>query len=234
MLENNDWNVESLRLTLFVDDYKINKNLFLEITNNEPDNTSFRKIENIYQEEGFVDTNKLVVFQGLGRIDIVILKEPSSESMRKLAEWIDIFSNILNNWINNTNLSVKRLAFASLLKIYTNNNINAYEIIEKYLPRIKIDKENSMDFSYQISRPKQSNVLNSLKINSFSKWSVLIVKSLIINNNNKTTYSEDKYLCQLELDINTDIENKQDLSNISEIFNELKENAIHISINGDE
>lgn len=234
MLENNDWNVESLRLTLFVDDYKINKNLFLEITNNEPDNTSFRKIENIYQEEGFVDTNKLVVFQGLGRIDIVILKEPSSESMRKLAEWIDIFSNILNNWINNTNLSVKRLAFASLLKIYTNNNINAYEIIEKYLPRIKIDKENSMDFSYQISRPKQSNVLNSLKINSFSKWSVLIVKSLIINNNNKTTYSEDKYLCQLELDINTDIENKQDLSNISEIFNELKEKAIHISINGDE
>lgn len=234
MLENNDWNVESLRLTLFVDDYKINKNLFLEITNNEPDNTSFRKIENIYQEEGFVDTNKLVVFQGLGRIDIVILKEPSSESMRKLAEWIDIFSNILNNWINNTNLSVKRLAFASLLKIYTNNNINAYEIIEKYLPRIKIDKENSMDFSYQISRPKQSNVISSLKINSFSKWSVLIVKSLIINNNNKTTYSEDKYLCQLELDINTDIENKQDLSNISEIFNELKEKAIHISINGDE
>lgn len=234
MLENNDWNVESLRLTLFVDDYKINKNLFLEITNNEPDNTNFRKIENIYQEEGFVDTNKLLVFQGLGRIDIVILKDHSPESMYKLKECISNFSNIVDSWINNTNLSVKRLAFASVLNIYTKSNFNSYEIIEKYLPRIKLDKENSTDFSYQISRQNQSNVISPLKINSFSKWSVLIIKSLIINNNNKTTYSEDKYLCQLELDINTDIENKQDLSNISEIFNELKEKAIHISINGDE
>lgn len=245
-----NWNADLIRFTGFLPpEIQIgDQNWWQLITNEQPEIKTFQPKKGFFQERGpYKDGELLITIQPF-RVDIVYKKLDDIEKnvVKNIGDFekaISLFNDLINIWYSLESFpSFQRIAFGAILSRPTDTRQSGYAVLSKYLSdTIKIDKENSSDFLYQINRPrtiKTKNDKQEITINRLSKWSVLQSKFLgftLTEDQNKMYQGKLFYSCRLEIDINTvqGLNVRFSSEQCREIFQNLIGLGKEISIKGD-
>jgi hypothetical protein len=149
------------------------------------------------------------------------------------------FSHLILRWLSSCP-PVKRLAFNAKLIRYSEGPKDAYQILNGYLPNLKIDPGTS-DFLYRINRPRKSRSVDDLSINRLSTWSAVMfrltvgVHELQTGSSHILSRQEGWHACSVELDINTDHHDPRELAQprLPQLFRELVTLGTEIAEKGD-
>lgn len=254
MVNNNDleklnskWNVNTLRFTLFPSQpYSINEESWKKIFGNPPDSYSHNIKNNKRHYEGEFGNGVMNLDLTPMRVDFNYVPKssvPPSEmfdlSLGPVEEVAQEFIFSMNKFLEIKDCPfAQRIAFAPSYFMPTETRMSGYKLLDKYLPKVEIDPENSSDFLYQINRARESKVVNHLLINRLTKWRVVQYQS-IIPQNMKGVHLElstnKEYSLSLEMDINSQANYKQefDLETQRKLFNEFIELSREILSSGD-
>ena len=155
---------------------------------------------------------------------------------------LETLSRIASKWFS-MQLKVARVAFGANLVQPANDLQDAYLKLNGYLNNLQIDPENSLDVFYQINRPRESAIIQQLRINRLSKWSVMTqATSEIVVQLNPGVEEQvslrpttQRYASSLELDINTIATYEQVLPQpqLNSLFDELMDWGKEIAGSGD-
>jgi hypothetical protein len=116
------------------------------------------------------------------------------------------------------------------------NRAAAYDLLQAYLPAVKLSSGNSRDFLYQINRPVQSTVLARCSLNRLNKWMALQIQFLVGNVAAKDLARKELTVVRLELDVNSDLEAAVPISRdlVLPALNEMATRAFQIASEGDQ
>jgi len=171
--------------------------------------------------EGEYKNKKLLLVAMPFKIDLVVLPkvqvDVTTASLQTLGiydEIIDDLNALAESWIKQDNFPpIQRFAVAPELVSRIKSHDEAYVAISQYLP-FDLEPSTSSDFRYQINKFVSSNVITDLKINRVTAWDVLKINLQL--STMQTTQApiryDDLYYCHLTLDINTDLENQNELN----------------------
>ena len=242
-----DWQVASLRLTLFrTKPIETVIPLWETLTGEKPEKVDSQPRANIIVEEGVVVLGSLKHISDPLRINWNLL--PSQEQQKKaepfptlgsLSETKGHFIKMMNDWLSSDAVpETNRIALGSVFIIVNENRASAYKQLSALLHHVTIDIENSTDFLYQINRPIQSNIESDIIINRLSKWSAPRIMGLGILLGEKPEVIRDNrgyVVSRLELDINTSQDNKSIFSKekLILLLQELSDLGDQISTEGD-
>lgn len=239
------WLLERFRVTVFPCNFEdIGKELGWEdLTGEAPATVEQQPRHKIAISRGPYGNGDLVHSRFPDRIELIY--EANLESLEKQATSFpnlgspeaafETFSPILNKWIESLP-PIKRIAFGPILMMPVDSHAAAYERINNLLPFVTVDP-NTTDFSYQINRPRDSNVIQGLKINRLSKWHALKLKAILRAGSEIPIpiSSDTRFACRLEIDVNTSQELTGELPKheINNILGELVLLSVEISQRGD-
>lgn len=242
-----DWQVESLRLTIFratpVNDIVP---FWEKLTGEKPEKVDIQPRDNIIIEEGRVVLGSLTHVSDHLRINWNL--SPSQEQQQKtvsfptlgsLSETKDQFIKMMSDWLASDSApETNRIALGSVSLVVNDNRASAYKQLSNLLHHVEIDLENSTDFFYQINRPIKSAVEQDLVINRLSKWNAIrsMGVGLLIGDKPEAVKDERNYVAsRLELDINTYQNNKKIFSKekLILLLQELSKLGDQISTEGD-
>lgn len=162
---------------------------------------------------------------------------PEVRFVGTFVDTVDLFSQIMGRWLGNAPALV-RLAFGAIVHQPVQDKAEAYRYLAKSLPAVNLDVENSEDFIYQINRPRQSTVVQGLKINRLGKWSAALFLGVRFDMTKQMIsrhLAGGEYTCRLELDINTDALFPGELpgTQLHAVFEELKNLGMEMADRGD-
>ena len=238
-----NWQAELLRVTVFpVSSVQFDvAEWWTLVTGEAPEAIESKPKFGIYQAAGCFGKGRLILNIEPNRIDWLYTKDQQNniENSFWIGDYLiekQAFFKALEKWTPSCPPSY-RIALGTILLETTDNLINGYHHLSKLLPAIKIDAENSFDFSYSINRPRFSKVLKNLKINRLSKWSVVTISLQIINPSVRQNFDKisETFACRLELDVNTTADQKDPLpqESLHKLFSELEKFTVEIAEKGD-
>ncbi len=248
-----NWRVESLRLTVFSSAMpEVAAIKWWELVTGQPSETkTVQPRARILQEVGPIKDGlcNLSLECQQQRIDWLfspILKEKEEltefPTFASFPDGLKLFKEMLLPWFGQCPLAT-RLAFGATLTQSVADRKAGYEILGSFLPAVKLDPENSSDFSYQINRPHLSTCgISGLHVNRLSRWSVARLSGMLVQFSvgqqiSAQTFESNRGLnaCRLELDINTvpRTEGTFDQKMLSAIVQELVDLGREIAAKGD-
>lgn len=241
-----DWQVESLRITVFPEDNARTSpsRLWDQFVGEKPDNVQI--------EQSKFDARQKI----LGNRITVLVKQPAqidwqfpivpqdNESKQSMPNWgslhveVDSLLQFSRKWLTCVEIMpVIRLAFGAVLLIPANDEVTAYERLQQLFPGI--DPRSVSDFSYQINRRRGSRTVEGLTINRLSRWNIATLERLV-SPLDPFAETDDNLPTRLnavraELDINTGPHTGHTLPSESlvTVFDELVEMALEIAREGD-
>jgi len=246
------WEAQSLRLTLFsvlpVDGEKTN--WWERLVGLPPESKVSLPRINGYEESGPVEHVGLELHVQPDRQARLKLLLPSPKDdlnsevppvIGPLPEALDQFGSLAKKWLAFPDVpQVERLAFGAILHRSVRDRKTGYKELSEYLAGyVKIDAENSSDFSYSINRPRPSGLgIKGLQINRLSKWSVVTwswMRHTISRTSSNVVRDAERFSCHLELDISTDQNFKEELDRgkLEELYDELVAFGLEIAEKGD-
>ena len=218
----NDWQVESLRFTLFrTRPVEIVTPLWETFTREKPEKVDSQPRANIITEEGTIILGSLTHTSDPLRINWVLSpsqeqqeRTPSFPTLGSLFQIKGQFISMMKDWLTSEAVpETNRIALGSVSVIINENKASTYKQLATFLHHVDIDIENSTDFSYQINRPIKSTVQSDLIINRLSKWNALRIYGFLLGDKRGPIQDPRTYVAaRLELDINTSQYNKNPLS----------------------
>jgi len=254
-----NWQVELIRVTGFYGQISTEKKLawsswWTDLVGVPPENTTLRKRDDLFQEEGPFNGGNLILAIQPGRIDWYLKaltdgQEEEQSDSPGLAflkpEAIAKFHDLIAGWMKlNSCPSLIRLAVGCVLLQPVQSREAAYLQLRNYLHAVDLKPE-ARDFIYQINRPRESrSVPADLQINRLSKWSVplrgKVAFSISLGTKDKSAMAgsfegQGQFACRVELDINTAQDYKGEFSgnDLLTVFDELVTLAREISEKGD-
>jgi len=212
-----EWKVNSFRFTFFpCSGFEFDENQWLELIGTPPENVSFKYKSQIRHFDGIYDSGNFVVDTDPSRVHFVFVPNKEAHEITDsplhlgdYEESASIFNTLLNKWFSLPGgPEVKRIAIGAQLFNPVSSRAQGYQKLQEYLQEsVKIDIENSFDFSYSINRPRKTEFINKeLIINRLTKWSVTRVQMQLQNTGVKDPLSSvvsEEFVVSLELDINT-------------------------------
>ena len=244
-----DWQVESLRFTLFrASPIETIIPLWETLTREKPEKVDSQPRANIIIEEGTVVLGSLTHISDPLRINWTL--SPSQEQQQRTASFPTLgslfqikgqFINMMKDWLTSEAVpKTNRIALGSISVIINENKASAYKQLSSFLHHVKIDIENSTDLVYQINRPIKSIVESGLIINRLSKWSAQRVSGIgfLVGERPELIQVQDPrsyFASRLELDINTSQYNKNPLpkEKLVPLLQEFSQLVDQISTEGD-
>ena len=179
--EFGQWDVDSLRLTLFYDNQKppFRANLWKNVTGASPQAIDERPQEGRTTVKGQYLGNQLVLVLQQSRVDWHIrpLSPPNPPSAGELllvtgiAEAADVLKAALVKSID-PKLPVVRLALAPVLIKSVTSLEDGFEKLSCYLPGVRKEFLKGTDFIYQINRPRQPQGVTGVMVNCLAKWEI--------------------------------------------------------------
>lgn len=245
------WTTELLRLTVFrfpgVD--IASERWWSDVAGGEPDNVVSKPRTGIYRADGPFGSGQLVLSIDPTRIDWLYAVRQSEESggedlfpaLGEYREQHKLFSRAVLPWLVACP-PLTRVAYGTVLLELVNDKSAGYRRLGEFLQNVRLDPDNSSDFSYQINRPRPSQAVQGLTINRLSKWSVMrrSIGQLTVNPATGLALgmAAPPYIadaCRLELDVNTDASTTEELPHgeLPSIFDELQRLANEIASIGD-
>ena len=212
-----EWRTEGLRLTAFtlnpIDLEEVAR--WADLTGEEPDISQARPRDKVLVEAGPYLGGWLTLELGAMRVDwrlAVNPNEPPAELMvlESFGVLREKFRGLMGKWLKRSP-PMKRLAFGAVLLLPVDSMVDGYKQLDRLLPSVKIDAENSSDINYRINRrrPSKSGIAG-LEINRLSTWSVARFRESMwqipVDEPSQSRVHElgdPVHACRLELDINT-------------------------------
>ena len=241
-LPSDDWRVEMLRLTAFP-------------TAGESSavaKTCWSVLFGVPYETATEDVRKGIT-QLRGRIDdalMVVTRNPVTLELRQLAgdpaepltldalspysQAVPPFVRYAMRWFVSVDCpNLRRLAFGAILLKPVPSQKSGYEMLNGYLPSVTVDPE-SCDLLYQINRRRPSAVVDGLRLNRLSQWSMQQARSLTVSSDGAIAHGLEEFACRVELDINS-VSSLDPLpaDGLSHLFKELEMLASEIARDGD-
>ncbi len=237
---------ESVRLTAFLSpSVRVSEpTWWADLVGCQPDTRTSRPSRGELQEAGPLGDRTLLLSMQPGRVDWVLTPRqeegvlPQTKWIGLFPESLEAFDPLMTSWLGNCPRLV-RLAFGAIVAEPVPDRVAGYRKLAEYLPAVHLDPERSYDFLYQINRPRDSSIVETLKINRLCKWSVtrfvpfmLTIASHAIQ---PIPIRAEEYVCRIELDINTAAEFVGELPSqtLPQLFEELRRLAIEIATRGD-
>lgn len=247
MTESNiNWQAEQLRATIFTpSEVESSPEGWWESATGElPERSTNLRRTKEFQEEGSFHNGILTLTVQPFRIDWIFRPNDNTaiDSLPSIGSAFDAltqFKEVIERWLENTQLQAQRLAFGAVFLHQEEDRIRAYEHLDTLLPSIKIDAQNSSEFGYNINRPRQSNLIPDLRINRLSRWEVqTLIRGYLegsLQGLNARRIDSQIYAVRVELDINTSVEyTGQFEGNLShQVLDSLMDLGIEILTQGD-
>lgn len=248
-----NWRVETLRLTVFSTAMpEVSTIRWWEIVTGQPSETkTLQARAGTLQEigplkEGLCNLSLECQPQRIDWLFSPILKEKKEltefPTFANFPDGITLFKEILFPWLGQCP-ATSRLAFGAVLSQLVGNRTTGYELLGGYLPSVKLDPENSSDFSYQINRPRPSTSgIAGLQVNRLSRWSVARLSGMLVHLSVGQQISAQVFessqgldACRLELDINTtpQFEGTLPPEKLTVLVQELVDLGVEIATKGD-
>lgn len=235
-----DWNVESLRATIFTSDIlpsTFGSELWQKVVGTEAEEVTRKPALGAFSSSGPIDGAMLFLSVGPGRIDWLFgpatIDAAIGSSLGSFNDQDERFADRLSSWLQFPAISVNRLALGEVLRLPMPNRNQGYRVASTLLPNIVPDPEVARDFMYQINRPRMSKSTPNLLVNRLSKWGTVELNVGIIGSEKPTSTS---HFVRLELDISTDKDSQKDLTKdnvLNPLFKELVSLSREIAIEGD-
>lgn len=244
-----EWQAESLRLTLFlgIGEQVREQKWWSELLGTEAAAVNIRREIGQRQEIGaYDDDRQLVLSIGQDRVDWRLTPPSTAGELGRVPNVgqypsaAEDFSKLMLDWFKLDSCpSASRLAFGAILITPVEDVQAGYRQISEYTS-LNINTQNASDFLYQINRARDAKSVSGVKINRLSKWSVSSMrwvsgrfyKGMVT----AIPFTGTQALnCRLELDINTVPEPglelvRDDLPNLYKEFVELGKEIVQ---NGD-
>lgn len=245
------WHVQALRVTAFSSPSATisQPKWWNELLGTEPEVQNIRPARGELIEKGPFDKGTLTLQVFPIRIDWILtvnpeahLDDPAMPHLGAFSEIGEKFIKLMSDWLSNASAPrLQRLAFGAIINQEVRSREEGYHLLAKYLPEIRLSPE-STDFLYQINRPRKSAVpgMEERSINRLSKWSCVamhrtIVQSLPDGTPSTSPLGVPSYACNLELDISTTGDFKEDLPQqaLAQIVREQYDFGIEMASRGD-
>jgi hypothetical protein len=242
-----DWKVESLRLTTFHAAALLAnaQGWWRGLTGSDPESVVSKPRGGERAEVGRYEGWPLalqVQQQPEGRVDWVAggFAEAAEnlEAVPRLVDRLPLFINPLKQWLQATCPETNRLAFGSVLRLDVPSREEGYRKLSNYLD-FDLNPE-AYDFLYRINRKRQSAVVDGLRVNRLSNWSVGFQQHRIVTIHFDSGAMEAEqerlaYQCRLELDINTspDFAGPLPHERLVALLDEIREFSLQIVREGD-
>lgn len=221
-----EWKVENLRVTGFMPsaDAEDLAELWAAVVGAPPDRIEQNLKNGTSRLEGPFEEAQLILAREPSRMDwlwvvtldptIPFQEYPAIGSTKAVFK---TFSLLAETWLKR-GPDLTRLALGGVFVLPVSNREEGYRALSGFLPQLNIDPVGSSDLSYQINRPRTSKVIESLRVNRLSKWSVGLKQSISVG----LVLSPDSAAhavggptgpglsaCRLEFDINSDAARKE-------------------------
>lgn len=218
---------------------------FKTVTGSEPETRMSHKGTSRF--EGPFETGKLSLLIQPGRIDWLLscldnaLEAEELPTIGGFELSLKAFSTVVERW-HGLAPAVSRLALGADLVQPVSSLRDAYEMLAKYLKRVRLEPEESSDFIYRINRPAPSTTIDGLRINRLSTWSAIqtSVMSFELPPGRPTlsrvaVTPSGRPAARVELDINTagDYTGEFGGETIARVFSELASLATQIATGGE-
>ena len=250
--ELDSWQALRVRSTTFLpaDEDIDEASLWGSVVGGSPEEEQRRPGEGLLQQVGTLSGLVVVLRIVHPRIDWFI--QPRSQARRApsdVSDWelmpfedaVQTIAELSSTWFSDVN-RVNRIAFGANLVRPADDLPQACSALMTQLCGVNIDIEGSLDFLYQVNRPRQSSILGELTINRLSKWAIMVeaTSNLLLPGNigsGEMLFRQGtrRYASSLELDINTSADRTlgSSSSDLSRIFEELTTLGKQISLEGD-
>ena len=244
------WLAENIRLSAFTasDAVDLGVTWWNDVTKQQPDTRSVKNKARL-QENGSIRNNlcDLSLDYQPGRIDwnltpLLEAGQPVTElpSFARFADALALASELFSPWLDHCPI-LKRLAFGAVINMPVKDRVEGYQTISRFLPAIKLDCENSSDFTYTINRPRLTTTgIRGLNLNRVTRWAVIRGGIGWKTNAPDGTPAAlppatEFHACRVEIDINTAVEypNLLQITDLKLLFPELLKLAEEIALNGD-
>lgn len=240
-----EWLVESVRLTLFplvtipltAD---VAARAYKRISGTEPEELISRASVATHQAQGPFMEGRLIVAARLGRIDAILAAQPAppiGAEVATLGPYRDVVREHLERAVIllENDLPLHRVALGCIFIAPAADSANAYRGMAPLLPSLTLDPEGTSDFGYQINRPRSSRVIDGLRINRISKWSVQATTTFAWPPAGSAVTTElSRFAVRLETDVNTvSLQAELRKAAIRDILNELQVCTVELVERGD-
>ena len=245
-----DWDVESLRLSIFhpaTYESSYSADLWERVTGQQVDSIDSRPRNRTIRAVGSVEGDSLILVHQDGRIDWTLqpavgpTPQPSNEvvvakigSVRRV---LPLFQNAVGYSLEAIT-SVNRIAFApNLIREVADENVGLEQLSE-FLPHLNLTSGHAGDFIYQINRIRRSETIRHAYINRIAKWSLELVGGISFRvgptGQPDVMSASPKQVRRLMLDVNTtQATSTMAKERIPGLFEELVSLAREIAIEGD-
>ncbi|MGA6828710.1 hypothetical protein ACO9S2_14010 [Nitrospira sp. NS4] len=221
-LSYKDWQVEVTRVTAFYNPLPTEttqqwNSWWNDLVGVPPENSNFRKRDGVSQHDGPFHGAVLILALQPSRIDWYLKANGEEQNIEGLGESaflrpeaITKFQELVTKWMQlGSYPSVNRIALGQVLLHPVESKEAGYLYLGNFLHSVRLEPESS-DFMYQINRPRQSNVVNGLRINRLLKCAVRLSAQLSFSvpmdtkeNSAFARQVKSNHACRVELDINT-------------------------------
>lgn len=223
--------------------------LWTALVGSSPERIDQRPKEGITNVEGPFEGARLTLTRSPMRSDWIWIVESDLTAPRieipSIGEFEKVdktFLTLANQWLSRDQ-SLTRLAFGCILVLPVAGKEEGYKRLGNFLPQLAIDPVGSSDLVYQINRPRTSRVIDGLRVNRLSRWSVAISQAMSLQFSLSTGAAEavggptgpGLSACRLQLDINSDQTQTVPLRSdmLVPLLNEFVELAREIATGGD-
>jgi hypothetical protein len=210
------WQTQLIRLTAFplYNDRAKEEVWWERILGAPADARTVKSRENLFQDEGEFESGHLALSIRPGRVDWIWTVDALADlgaagipTLGSFPQALRLFRSKLDAWLDIAP-PIVRLAFGVILDQSAQDKKSTYELLQEYLPAVKLSPDNSGDFLYQINRPRKSQVLPGYTINRLSKW--MGMRGVISNANEKGLLNmKELSVARLEIDVNSNLEGNE-------------------------
>ena len=239
-----EWDVESLRLSIFHPARPTVPGLWEKLMGVSPESIDERPRQQLLREVGRANGNRLLSIIQTQRVDWNFRPDPPTDSeivtpptLADVNQAIPVLQRALGVSLQVAQL-VERLAFGVVLVQQIASSDEGMRQLSKYLPHMELETRGGSDFVYQINRRRRSSNAPHVQINRLAKWSLEEFHSgaLRVTSNQAPQFesSGPRFVNRLVLDINTAPDNSAiSAQKMSTLFVEFMVLAREIATNGD-
>ena len=236
------WRVESLRLTVFHQVDNPPGGLWRQLTGTPPDSRDEQPKLGIYNEQGTIKGNRLILKSQVGRYDWHIVPMPPESNM-DIASLLSVkeSADLLKEALATTFESLRnplRLALGVVLFEECADQSECVVRIAEHIPALRAVITGTTDLIFQVNRKRRSGVVPHVQINRIGTWRVVDVHSGNIHVSQAEAptiqMGTSKSLAKVALDINTTPGGPAiSPTNYRKLFAEFLEYANAIALKGD-
>jgi hypothetical protein len=241
------WEAELLRFTAFSPPsvtFEV-RPLWEQLAGRAPEEVTERPQEGFRQEVGACGENHLFVIQQPSRLDIIVGVHPARTaalvesrliSMGEYDRAASEHTAIVHRWLA-SGPALGRIAYGPVLIHKVPDKEEGYRALQNMLPRLPIDDPaSSQDFFWQINRPRASTVIQELRVNRLSKWTVIRVQRVNVAvdvGRSDVRRLPELAAVRLEIDLSTEPVRPLPSEDLPRLFDEMRALALEIMERGD-